>query len=104
MVSIEPRPGFVCLVCPSEAPHFFEFPYAICVEGYLRGRHPLRISCTLQMGTMKARVEVRRDSAMYDTVHRALINGYVPIQYDRTCYPLPYMVLRIYSIGWKRSH
>ena len=55
--------------------------YAICVEGYLRGRHPLRSSCTLKMGTMKARVEVRRLRtvalhAMYDTVHRALINRY----------------------------
>jgi hypothetical protein len=29
------------------------------------------------MGTMKARVEVRRDThAMYDTVHRALIDRY----------------------------
>ena len=53
-------PGFVCLfVCLSVAPHFFEFPYAICVEGYLRGRHPLRSSCTLKMGTMKARVRIR---------------------------------------------
>ena len=32
---------------------------------------------TLKMGTMKARVEVRSDSlhAMYDTVHRPLINS-----------------------------
>ena len=51
-------PGFVCLS------HFFEFPYAICVEGYLRGRHPLRISCTLKMGTMKARLEVRLDCSV----------------------------------------
>ena len=34
--------------------------YAICViEGHLRGRHPLPSSCTLKMGMMKARVEVR---------------------------------------------
>ena len=31
-------------------------------EGSLRGRHPLRISSTLKMGSVKARVEVRRDS------------------------------------------
>ena len=61
--------------------HVFEFPYTICVEGYLRGRHLLRSSCTLKMGRMKARVEVRRGTyvlqalhAMYDTVHRALNN------------------------------
>ena len=56
------RPGFVCLTVTS---HFFESSYAICVvEGYLRGRHPLRISCTLKMGTMKARIEVRSDTTV----------------------------------------
>ena len=30
---------FVCLYLLS---HFYKFPSAICVEGYLRGRHPLR--------------------------------------------------------------
>ena len=71
------HPGFVCLsFCTSAS--FFESPKVICVEGYLRGRHQLRISCILKIGTMKARIEVRRDTvalhAMYDTVHRALIN------------------------------
>ena len=45
-------------VCLFARPHFFEFPYSICVEAYLRGRHPLRISCSLKMGTMKARIAV----------------------------------------------
>ena len=44
--------GFCLSVCLSVTSHFFEFPYAICVEGYLRGLHPLH--------------------AMYNTVHRAL--------------------------------
>ena len=42
---------------------FWNLPttYAICgVEGSLRGRHPLRSSCTLKIGKMKARLEVRR--------------------------------------------
>ena len=72
--------GFCLSVCLSVTPHFFKFPNAICVEGYLRGRNPLRLSCTLKMGTMKARVEVRHYTvalhAMYETVHRALINRY----------------------------
>ena len=38
-----------------------ESPYAIGVEGSLRGRHPLRISFSLKMAVMKARVEVRHD-------------------------------------------
>ena len=45
--------------------HFLEFPYAICVEGYLRGRHQLIKSCTLKMGTMKARIEVRLDYSSF---------------------------------------
>ena len=36
-------PGDVCILCGN----FLEFPYAICVEDSLRGRHPLRISCTV---------------------------------------------------------
>ena len=53
-------PGFVCIL--PVTPHFSEFPYAICVEGLVRGRHPLRVSIILKVGTMKARVEVRRDT------------------------------------------
>jgi hypothetical protein len=71
-------PGLVCLFfCPSVTPHVFEFPYAICVEGYLRGRHLLRISWMYfenTVATMKARVEEGRDSfacnVQYDKVHR----------------------------------
>ena len=48
--------------CGRRASFFENFPYVICEEGSLRGRHPLRISCTLKIVTMKARVEVRRDS------------------------------------------
>ena len=51
--------GFCLSVCLVVAPHFFQFPYVIYVEGLLRGRHPLRISCILKMGTMKARVRIR---------------------------------------------
>ena len=54
-------PGFVCLSVLSVTPHFFEFPYEIFVESYLRGRHLLQSLCTLKTGTMKARVEVRHD-------------------------------------------
>ena len=41
--------------------NYLEYPSAVCVEGYLRGRHPLRVSCIWKMGTMKARYEVHRD-------------------------------------------
>ena len=53
-------PGIICF-CLSATPHFLEFHYAICVDGYLRGRHPIRSSCSLKIGTMKARIEVRLD-------------------------------------------
>ena len=53
-------------VCLSVTPHFWKFPHSICVESSLRGRHPLRVSCTLKTGTMKARVEVRRDYGSFD--------------------------------------
>ena len=77
--------GFCLSVCLSVTSHFIDFPYAICVEGYLRGRHLLRSSCTLKVSTMKARVEWRhyiyyvvRCFACNEKnpVHRALINRY----------------------------
>jgi hypothetical protein len=44
--------------------HFFEFFLSDLCRSYLRGLHPLRIPCSLKIGstTKKARVEVRRDS------------------------------------------
>ena len=62
-VSVSLSAGFRLFVCLlSEAPHFFKFPYTICVKGYLRGRHQIKISCTLKIGTMRARLEVRHTS------------------------------------------
>ena len=49
---------FLSIFCLFALPHFFEFTYAICVEGYVRGRYPLRSSLKRTL-KMKARVEGR---------------------------------------------
>ena len=72
--------GFYLSVCLSVCHTLFlGNPIAIIVEGSLRGRHPLpvRVSCTtLKKCSMKARVEVRRDSLcmhVNDALHRVFI-------------------------------
>jgi hypothetical protein len=82
------------------------FVYILVVEGYLRGRHPIRSSRNWKMGTMKARVEVRLDFScfpcMYSTTRCTvllLINRYthtvvrmaaiVPYERTQCCIGLP---------------
>ena len=62
-------PAFVCILSVCHASIF-----GISLRDLCSRRLLTRSTSATNLGTMKARVEVRRDSLQFDTVHRALIN------------------------------
>ena len=89
----------VLFVVLSVPPHFFKFPYMIFVDGYLRGRYPLRSSCAFKMSTLKARVEVRRAycSFAYNVVYYDKVTT-VLLSHSRTYCMLILVVLLLFII------